>query len=154
MSKFSENLIALRKKAGLTQEELANKLSLTPQSISKYERDEAHPDIDYLIPLADALSCTVNELLGIEDIEYQEKRKPKKVNIKVSSQDGDDVNLNLPYLLVKGFSKTGLHLGSGDSNKLKDIDFDLLFEAAESGAFGKLLEVNDKDGDHIEIWVE
>ena len=150
---FANKLVELRKRAGLTQDELAQKLNLTPQSISKYERGEANPDISYLVPMCDALGCTLDELMGLSNVNYIEGRKPRKLVIKVLSEDGDKVNLNLPYFLVKGMAKTFLKSGNL-SKALEGIDLNVVFEAAESGAFGKILEVDSSDGDHVEISVE
>ena len=50
--KLADRLVALRKENGYSQEVLAEKLGLSRQSISKWERAEASPDTDNLIALA------------------------------------------------------------------------------------------------------
>lgn len=60
---LSENLIALRKASGLTQEQLAAKLYVTRQAISKWERAESTPDIETLAALAELYSVTIDELV-------------------------------------------------------------------------------------------
>ena len=50
---FSENLKAMRKAKGYTQEELAIKLNVTRQTISKWEKGLSVPDVDFLFKIAD-----------------------------------------------------------------------------------------------------
>lgn len=60
---FARNLTALRKAAGLTQEQLAEKLFVTRQAVSKWERDESRPDLDTVVAIAELFSVTTDELL-------------------------------------------------------------------------------------------
>ncbi len=60
---IANRLVELRKKNGLSQEELANKLGISRQAISKWERAEASPDTDNLICLAKLYNCSLDELL-------------------------------------------------------------------------------------------
>lgn len=53
----------LRKKKGLTQQQLADKLNLSNKTISKWESGSGSPDISNLPPLADVLDVSVDELL-------------------------------------------------------------------------------------------
>ena len=61
---FSENLKQLRKKKGYTQEELATRLHVVRQTISKWEKNLSVPDADALIRLADIFEVSVSDLLG------------------------------------------------------------------------------------------
>lgn len=63
----------LRKNRGWTQKELAQQLSVTDKSVSKWERGLNYPDMAMLEPLARALDTTVVELLGIENAPEDEK---------------------------------------------------------------------------------
>jgi len=58
-----------RKKQGLSQKELAEKLNITDKAISKWERGLSFPDISMLIPLSEILEITLYDLLtgGNED---------------------------------------------------------------------------------------
>lgn len=71
--KISQNIRCLRKEKNLTQETLANMLSVTPQSVSKWERGEGYPDITMLPVLANALGVTVDILLGNDRIAAEER---------------------------------------------------------------------------------
>ncbi len=61
---LSENLKTLRKTKGITQEELAIRLNVVRQTISKWEKGLSVPDADTLIKLADYFEVSVSELLG------------------------------------------------------------------------------------------
>lgn len=60
---FGDNLAKARKKAGLSQEELAEKMGLTRQTISKWETGASAPDVEELQRLCQALSASVEELI-------------------------------------------------------------------------------------------
>lgn len=61
---FSENLKILRKQKSFSQEELATRLHVVRQTISKWEKNLSVPDADTLIRLAEILEVSVSELLG------------------------------------------------------------------------------------------
>lgn len=63
---FNESLIKRRKELGITQDELADKLGVSRQSISKWENGECMPDTDKLIRLSDVLGMSLDELTGRE----------------------------------------------------------------------------------------
>ena len=63
MSDFSSNLRRFRKKAGLSQDALAEKLSVSRQTVSSWERGNSYPDLDMLVRISDALATDPNELL-------------------------------------------------------------------------------------------
>ncbi len=62
-SQIGENIAAYRKKAGLTQAGLAEKLNYTDKAVSKWERGESIPDVLTLVQLAEQFDITVNDLL-------------------------------------------------------------------------------------------
>ena len=64
--KFSDNLIKYRKKAGLTQGQLAGMLMVTPQAVSKWEKG-SYPDSELLPELAKALGISLDTLFGLRD---------------------------------------------------------------------------------------
>ena len=63
---FHETLKTLCKARGLSQEELATRLHVVRQTISKWEKGLSVPDADLLVRLADALDTTVSHLLGAD----------------------------------------------------------------------------------------
>ena len=74
--KFNENLKFLRKKEGLTQEELAEKLNVSRQSVTKWESGNAIPDIEKIKEIAYIFLISVDSLIG--DIENKTPNKLKK----------------------------------------------------------------------------
>lgn len=72
---ISENLKGLRKSSGMTQEYLASKLCVSPQSVSKWERGEAYPDITLLVSIAGLFGITVDALLGNDKVQNERKIK-------------------------------------------------------------------------------
>ena len=65
---FSERLMILRKQAGLSQEQLADRLGVTRQSVSKWEGGAAVPELGKLVALADLFGVTTDCLLGREPL--------------------------------------------------------------------------------------
>lgn len=59
---FGENLKRLRLLNNLTQDEVAEALQISRQSISKWERDETLPVITFIVPLAKILKCNIVDL--------------------------------------------------------------------------------------------
>ena len=70
---FSKNLKILRRQKGLSQEELAERLNVVRQTISKWEKGLSVPDADLLIRIADIFETSVSTLLG-ETIETSEDK--------------------------------------------------------------------------------
>ncbi|MBR5316539.1 MAG: helix-turn-helix transcriptional regulator [Lachnospiraceae bacterium] len=67
--KFSENLVRYRKLKGHTQEEMAEKMQVSRQSVSKWENGEAVPELAKIIKLADILEVSLDVLCGREEEE-------------------------------------------------------------------------------------
>lgn len=70
---LNENLKQLRKSKGLSQEELAIRLNVVRQTISKWEKGLSVPDADMLIKIADIFEVSVSELLGAKIEEKNEQ---------------------------------------------------------------------------------
>lgn len=63
---FSENLMELRKLNGFSQEDLAERIGVSRQTLSKYETGESLPDIEKCKLLADAFSVTMDDLISYD----------------------------------------------------------------------------------------
>ena len=62
--KFGKALSTLRKEADMTQNEVADRLNLSRQAISKYERGESFPDISVLVMIAELFNVTLDQLIN------------------------------------------------------------------------------------------
>ena len=69
---LGKNLKQLRQKKGMTQEQLAAALFVSYQTISKWEREDADPDIQMLIRIAKYFHCSIDELIGYGEDEEKE----------------------------------------------------------------------------------
>lgn len=64
---FHNNLKALRLKRGLSQKQVADFLNVSPQSVSKWEKGESLPSIEYLPQMAECLGCDINAFFAKEE---------------------------------------------------------------------------------------
>ena len=86
---LDENIKRIRKSKGLSQEELAIKLNVVRQTVSKWENGLSVPDSSMLIILADELDTTVSELLG------EPVAEPTTDDLKILSEKLEVINLQL-----------------------------------------------------------
>ena len=159
---FGERLATLRKEKGLTQSDIADKLGITAQAVSKWENDQATPDIDCLVKLSDIFGISVDELLGKKKVAEMLPTPPTEDEIErmvfrihIISHEGDTVNVNLPLALVKVFMNDDGSISMIDGNEsLKNIDFRKLLDLVERGVVGELVSINSHEGDTVRICVE
>ena len=100
---INENIKAIRKSKGLSQQDLADKLNVVRQTISKWEQGLSVPDSDLLIVLSEALETPVSTLLGetVAEIEADEiKALSEKLEI-----------INLQFARRKAMRRSALHWG-------------------------------------------
>ncbi len=69
----SKNLKELRRKKGVTQEALADYLTISPQAVSKWERDESLPELEYVVRMAAYFGVSVDDFLGVGEIRKRER---------------------------------------------------------------------------------
>ncbi len=86
---LNENIKRIRKSKGLSQEELAIKLNVVRQTVSKWENGLSVPDSSMLIILANELDTTVSELLG------EPVAEPTTDDLKILSEKLEVINLQL-----------------------------------------------------------
>ncbi len=93
---LSENIKAIRKSKGLSQQELAVKLNVVRQTVSKWEQGLSVPDSDMLISLSEALETPVSTLLGENVVE------PQADDLKAISAKLEVINLQLAQRKTTG----------------------------------------------------
>ena len=79
-----------RKTKKYTQRELADKLSISDKTISKWERGNGFPEVSLLLPLCNELEITVNELLSgerLQAMDYKKKAEENMVNLVKEAQE-------------------------------------------------------------------
>lgn len=95
---IANKLVQLRKQHNLSQEDLANKLGISRQAVSKWERAEASPDTDNLIKLASIYKISLDELLLsdeklVEEI-VQSRNEDEDKSEKIDEERKDNSNNN------------------------------------------------------------
>lgn len=142
----ANRLLQYRKKHNLSQEELASKIGVSRQAISKWERAEASPDTDNLILLAEIYSVTLDELLkGKKETEESDK-KPNNDTAGANNKNGsdddsdtDDADNKVRYEKSDKVSfKNGIHIDSDNGDSVH-INF-------KDG-----IHVQSKDGDKVDV---
>ena len=86
ISVFQENLRLKRKERGLSQEELASRLHVVRQTVSKWEKGMSVPDSEQLIKIAVILETTVSELLGTQAENEEESNQLAKELSRINTQ--------------------------------------------------------------------
>lgn len=159
---FGQRFARLRKSKGYTQEQIADKVNISYQAVSKWENDISSPDISILGELANILGVTTDELLGRVDpnkvtlVEEPQRKELKNMLLKiiVDSNDGDKVNIKLPMLLIKTFLDSGMAVPVNGNKALENIDFKQVFDLVEQGVIGELVNSESSDGSIVRIVVE
>ncbi len=113
-----ERLAKYRKKANLSQEELADKLNVSRQAVSKWERGESSPDTDNLISLAKLYNVTLDDLLNKNPDETLNKENDEHKNKK-------------EYVHI---SKDGIHV--------KDDEHEVHIDSTGVHEFGDQININ------------
>ena len=155
----------LRRQKSFKQDELAEKLGVSPQAVSKWENDQTCPDISLLPKLAELLGVSVDELLSgkqekppVVQVLPEGQRKDIRdmvLRIVVDSADGDKVRVNLPMALIQVAMDTGMGMPEfSGSAVMQSIDWNQVMELIRQGAVGNLVEVESGDGDFVRIFVE
>lgn len=161
---LGEKLSEKRRSKNMTQDDVAEKLGVTPQAVSKWENDASCPDISLLPTIASLYDTTIDELLSKEAapaVTFVPPEKRKNFNdmvFRILVQDGGDkVKVNLPMPLVKFALETGIRMGGMDIScgnaDLSKIDFAALITMVENGMIGRLVEIEGEDGESVIIEV-
>lgn len=94
---IGERIKKYRKEREMTQEALAQALSLSPQSVSKWECGDGYPDITLLPAIANYFEVTVDELIGNDEISAREDIQKNYFNIVHGLSYDEQLQLSLRY---------------------------------------------------------
>ncbi len=163
---FGQRFSRFRKAKGLTQDDIAAKVNVSSQAVSKWENDINMPDVGILLNLGGILGVSTDELLGKENptpAKFEPEVVKKDFNklmlrIIVDSSDGDRVRVNLPLQIVKIALDAGVTpsiSGNGTTvDVMSSIDWKQVYSMVEQGLLGEIVTVDTQDGDHVRILVE
>jgi len=128
----ADRLVKLRKKHGYSQEELADKLGLSRQAVSKWERAEASPDTDNLICLAKLYGVSLDELLATDEdidtiVDEQVKDEQKEDKKEYKTESGDRVVIDGNGIVAEDadgskviINKKGIHTYDAKTGEVKN----------------------------------
>lgn len=139
---LSENLRKYRALKNLTQEDVAEYLNITPQSVSKWERGDCYPDITFLPALANIFETSIDLLIGMDHIRAEETRYNIHKTANEFQRKGDYQSAEQVYrdsLLIYP-NKPGMILGLAGALALQGKSE----EAIELMERGLPLSVNEK----------
>ena len=159
---LGKRIAQYRKEQSLTQENLAEKLGVSSQAVSKWENDQTCPDILLLPELSKLLGVSVDTLLTGEpsptvQLIPEGNRKPLEqlvMHVIMNDANGDRIRVNLPMVLVRTALEIGLSLPQITGRGLENIDLKTVLQMAEMGLSGKLVEMDEANGAHIEVVVD
>lgn len=110
---LAKNLKMYRMLKNLTQEDIAEALNITPQSVSKWERGENYPDITFLPALANLLETSIDALIGMNNIRSEHTRYQIHKTANEFQRNGDYQSAERVYreALLTYPNKPGMILG-------------------------------------------
>lgn len=115
--KIGQNIMMARKRLGISQEELANKLEVTRQSISLWETDQTVPTLDKLQLIATILNISLDELTGLKPLQEKvttNKPSQEEINRKLLIQkEKDNKRLEIIIILITIASVLFWRIGLG-----------------------------------------
>ena len=164
MKTIGEKINTLRKQRNMTQDELAEKMGVSSQAVSKWEKDLSIPDLPVLLELSDFFHISLDDLVKEKEdsVQLVPEGQRKDINemllrVNVHTVKGDKVRVNLPLALVKIASQMDMEmLQIKGSEVLTTLDLKAIVAMIESGVVGKIVEVESKssEGDIVEVTVE
>ena len=148
MNTIGQNIAYFRKQKKMTQEELAEKMSVTAQAVSKWECDTSYPDITAIQTLSKVLGVTATELINGVQYSAEIKDAPQEIidrrivciEVKV---DETKIVTRFPVPVIKKAMENGtLKSLVGEDAYSKVVS---ILEMIDSGITGRLVEVNSQE---------
>ena len=146
--KFNEKLIELRKKEGLSQEELGYKLNVTRQTVSKWELGQTTPEMDKLLEISKIFNISVDELIKETETTTQENQsgpiQDQPIVEKKTKNKAIIIILVIALIIIFGYIGLKLVIGFTLFNGTNDI----VRNAQEKGV-GMVLDLFNKGFDAV-----
>ena len=148
---IGQNILKYRKKCNMTQADLAEKLNVSIQAVSKWENDISYPDIERIKQLANVLNtsadCIINgeDFTSITQLADNEKMTNRLllISLKYMGEQPVDVTLRIPVeLILKAHEEGTLHTLIGEYGEQLP---DSVFEMITSGVIGPIADINTVD---------
>ena len=160
MNTIGQNIAYFRKQKNLTQEELAEKMSVTAQAVSKWECDTSYPDITVMQTLARTLGVSVESLLeGERPVAELCEAPAEAINRRIVliqiDTDETHVTTRFPVNAAKKAIENGVLKKIVGEDAFDQVVS--MFGMVDEGFIGTLVEVNHDDDDehvHVRITVE
>ncbi len=161
---LGNNISTRRKAKGMTQEELAENLGVSPQAVSKWENNLSCPDISLLPAIAKIFGMSVDELLGAApatEIVSEEKTnsesdttyaepvftgKKATTLLITTERNGKVSNVRFPLTIMR----FGLNLGSAFGG-ITGAQASTIENAVKTGLSGEILSVDGENGEKVTI---
>ena len=159
---LGKRIAALRREKGMKQDELAEKMQVSPQAVSKWENDQTCPDISVLPTLAKLFGISVDELLTgkkeaetrVVSLDDDAEHKNKVIHLEITD-DGDKIRLNFPIEFVRGLVQMGMSLpGIVENDNFRNVDLEQIITLVDKGLVGTILEIEGEDKERIRIYVD
>ena len=161
---LGNNISEKRKEKGMTQEELAANLGVSPQAVSKWENNLSCPDISLLPAIAKIFGMSVDELLGAasatenvgEEKTFSEPEtaydesvftgKKATTLLITTDKNGKVSNVRIPLTVMR----FGLNLGSAFGG-ITGAQANTIENAVKTGLSGEILSVDGENGEKVTI---
>ena len=151
MNTIGQNIAELRKKKGLTQEELAEKMCVTAQAVSKWERDASYPDVTVLSALAQALGVSVAAIIeGEQSVPKLKEAAADAIARRVlvikfhMGPANMDMKVQFPVTALKKMMDNGMLLQMIGEEDYPQVS-SMLESAVETGCVGPIMSVDNND---------
>lgn len=153
----ANRLVNLRKQMGLSQEQLAEKIGVSRQAVSKWERSEASPDTDNLILLARLYNISLDDLLSTEDEipTYEEAaEEPEKVTEEDNVFDNENKYTENSDNSYNWDKKDGINVHADNGDRVH-IGFDGIHVVDHKGSTVHVgldgIRVNENAGENVTV---
>lgn len=152
---IGQNISIFRKKAGMTQEELSEKMNVTSQAVSKWENDLSYPDLECMNRLSRILGTTVDTLINgesaIPEVKLADRTNIEKrilvLSTKVKKPSEVTANLRLPMEFICRLKADGKLADVVGEENVKWVEEGL--ELAKAGVVGTVLSAHTDDVDAV-----